>query len=73
VPPQAIDRIRRERVGTLDGPMGVGEVASQLIITNSGQSFDRLRRTAAGWRIAHRDCTLLLMMSALPDDEEIPQ
>jgi hypothetical protein len=55
------------------GPMGVGDVGSQLVITNAGLYVDRLERTAAGWRIAHRDCKLLLMMGALPDGYEIPE
>ena len=55
------------------GPMGVGDVGSQLIITNSGLYEDRLRRTEGGWRIAHRDCRLLLMMGALPEGYEIPE
>ncbi len=54
------------------GPMGVGEVGSQTVITNAGLYDDRLVRTTAGWRIAHRDCKLLLMMGALPDDYVIP-
>ena len=54
------------------GPMGVGEIGSQVVITNAGLYEDRLQLTAAGWRIAHRDCRLLLMMGSLPEGYEIP-
>ena len=55
------------------GPMGFGEIGSQVVITNAGLYEDRLRLTTAGWRIEHRDCKLLLMMGSLPEGYEIPE
>jgi hypothetical protein len=55
------------------GPMGVGDVGSQHVITNAGLYIDRLRRTGAGWRISHREMRMTLMIGALPAGYVIPQ
>ena len=46
---------------------------SQEVITNAGYYFDRLVRTAAGWRIVERVCTQTVQMGQLPPGYVIPE
>jgi 3-phenylpropionate/cinnamic acid dioxygenase small subunit len=46
---------------------------SQEVITNAGTYEDRLVRTAAGWRIAERDCRQTVRIGELPPGYVIPE
>jgi 3-phenylpropionate/cinnamic acid dioxygenase small subunit len=46
---------------------------SQEVVTNGGCYLDRLVRTAAGWRIAERNCQQTVMIGRLPPGYAIPE
>lgn len=46
---------------------------AQEVITNGGYYFDRLVRTAAGWRIRERVCEQTTMIGQLPPGYVIPR
>jgi len=55
------------------GQMGRGEMGKdQVAINSSGVYLDRVRKTAAGWRIAGRECRMSLMQGKLPEGYVIP-
>lgn len=45
---------------------------SQEVITNAGYYFDKLTRTADGWRIIERMCSQTVQMGSLPAGYRIP-
>jgi len=54
-------------------PMAAGPVGAQVALINGGYYDDRLVRTEAGWRIAHRTCTTTAMVGSLPEGYQIPE
>jgi hypothetical protein len=55
-------------------PMGrLKDDGSQDVILNGGHYYDRLQKTAAGWRIAERVCEQNVMMGQLPAGYQIPR
>lgn len=55
------------------GPMARGEMGKdQLVISSSGLYVDRVRKTAAGWRIVEREMRMTIMQGSLPAGYVIP-